>query len=456
MALDPNALSERLQQLTDKFDVPGAVLAVLADDEVTTAAVGVLNRNTGVETTPDSVFQIGSITKVYTASLVQRLVERGELDLDVPVQTYLPEFRVADDTASRTVTLRHLLTHSSGIDGDHFLDTGRGDDALEKYVASCAELDQQFEVGATMSYCNAGFGVVGRVLEKVTGKVWDQVLKDELLTPLGLEETMTLPEDVLRFRAACGHVGEPGSLAVTPQWGIPRSSGPAGLINASAADVLRFAKVFLDGGRAADGTAWLSEASVSSMLQPQVEVPNKFTLGNHWGVGWILFDHDGRSMFGHDGATLGQNAFLRIVPDRRVAVVLLTNGGATGDLAHAILDEVLEEYAGVRLPALLEPVENASGGDRSTQVGSYVRAAAAMEIEENGESGLKLTIKNTSALASVMEQDDTVVELLPVKEDTYVGRLPGAEGWTSVVFFTLPDGSRFVHLGARATARAAS
>ena len=92
-------------------DVPGASLAVLTDGEVVTAATGVLNRDTGVEATTDSLFQIGSITKVYTASLVMRLVERGELDLDVPdPRPTCPSFRVADDEASRTVTLRHLLS----------------------------------------------------------------------------------------------------------------------------------------------------------------------------------------------------------------------------------------------------------------------------------------------------------------------------------------------------------
>jgi CubicO group peptidase (beta-lactamase class C family) len=186
-ALTESALTERLRELTEKFDVPGASVAILDDDTTTTTAVGLLNRETGVEATTDSLWQIGSITKTYTASLVQRFSERGELDLDTPIRSYLAEFKVADQEASETVTLRHLLTHTSGIDGDHFQDTGRGDDVLEKYVASCAGLTQQFPVGATMSYCNAGFGITGRVLEKVTGKVWDQVLRDELLAPLGLE-----------------------------------------------------------------------------------------------------------------------------------------------------------------------------------------------------------------------------------------------------------------------------
>ncbi|MGA8257298.1 MAG: serine hydrolase domain-containing protein [Nocardioides sp.] len=449
-------VQNRLDELAAKYDVPGASLAILTPDGVITAATGSINLETGVAASPGTLFQIGSITKIYTTALVARLVERGELDLDVPVTTYLPELRVADATATATTTLRHLLSHTSGIDGDHFLDTGRGDDVLEKYVASCAELTQQFPVGTSHSYCNAGFVIAGRVLEKITGKVWDEVLRDELLIPLGLAHTWTLPEDLLRFSTACGHLGEPGSLRVTPQWGMPRSTGPAGLINATAEDVVRFANAFLSDGATPDGTQWLTLESVKFLLEPQIDVPNPYTLGAQWALGWILYNSvDGRVVYGHDGATLGQGAALRLVPDRGVAVALLANGGAIGDLQRALLTEILRETADLELAPLPEPVDGASGGDRSTQVGTYARASATYVFEESGDHGLTLSVTNTSHLAEVMSAKPVVVELLPVSENVYVARLPGADTWTSLVFYALSDGSQYVHFGARATARVA-
>lgn len=456
-SLDPAELTARLRELIAEHDVPAASVAVLTPDGTTTAAAGVLNRGTGVEATTDSLFQIGSITKLYTAALVGRLVERGALALDEPVRTYLPDFQVSDPAASTTVTLRHLLTHTSGIDGDHFEDTGRGDDVLAKYVASCAGLAQQFPVGATMSYCNAGFSVLGRVLEVVTGQVWDQVLQNELVAPLGLERTVTLPEDVLRYRAACGHVGEPGKLTVTPQWGMPRSLGPAGLVCASAEDVLGFAEPFLQQGCGPDGQPWLSPDTVTELFQPQVAVPDRWTLGAHWGVGWILYQEAGPghplAVVGHDGATLGQSACLRLVPERGVAVALLMNGGATGDLANTLLRELLDSVAGAPLPPRLTPVPGADGGDRSNQVGRYVRAAATLTVAEHGDRGLTLTMVDTSELAHVHDDDAVRVDLEPVEQDVYVGRLPGTQNWTPAVFFQLDDGSRYLHLGARATRR---
>jgi len=228
--LEPARLQARLDELIAAHRVPGAAFGVLHGDDVVAVASGVVNMNTAIETTPDTLFQIGSITKVWTATLVMMLVDEGVLDLDQPVVTYLPEFKVADPDVTTTVTLRHLLSHSSGIGGDHILETGRGDDNLERYVETCAALGQEHELGETMSYCNTGFSVLGRVIEKVTGKTWDRVLNERIITPLGLTHTNTLPEEALLFRTAAGHVPVPDSkdMQLAPVWVLPRSAGPAG------------------------------------------------------------------------------------------------------------------------------------------------------------------------------------------------------------------------------------
>ncbi|MEU0486390.1 serine hydrolase domain-containing protein, partial [Streptosporangium sp. NPDC006013] len=126
-------LRERFDEAARRHGVPGAALAVWAGGELVEVATGVVNRNTGVETTTDSVFQVGSTTKVWTAALVMQLVDEGLVELDRPVRDYLPEFAVADG-AEKAITVRHLLTHTGGFDGDLFEDTGRGDDCLDRYV----------------------------------------------------------------------------------------------------------------------------------------------------------------------------------------------------------------------------------------------------------------------------------------------------------------------------------
>src|SRR3546814_5433250 len=110
-------------------------------------------------------------------------VEEGLLDLDSPVRNILPDFAVADAVATETVTTRHLLTHTSGIDGDVFIDGGRGDDCVERYVASLKSTVQLFAPGTDWSYCNTGFVIAGRIIEVLRGKSWDAVLRERIIEP---------------------------------------------------------------------------------------------------------------------------------------------------------------------------------------------------------------------------------------------------------------------------------
>lgn len=452
MTVDAQHWQERLDALADKHGVVGASLAIDLDGERAEAATGVLNLRTGQPATPDAVFQIGSISKVWTATLAMQLVDEGLLDLDEPVVTYLPDFRVADEQVSRTVTSRQLLAHTSGIDGDLFLDTGRGDDAVERYVAAMAGLRQNHPQGATMSYCNSGFTLLGRLIEVLRAATWDAVLRERVLAPLALESAGTLPEEALLWAAATGHIVRPGSDGplVTPQWGIFRSAGPAGLIHCPARDVVTFARLHLDGGTAADGTRVLSEQSAAAMLEPQVEVPDPFTLGSHWGLGWILMEWGGRRVYGHDGGTLGQAAFLRVLPDRRLSVALCTNGGrAPRDLFDDLYGEIFPALGGVSLPLRPEPTgTSVEQPERFT--GRYERESVRFDVEDTGAGALRMTVTTLGPLA--LGAPPQVMELRPHDGDVLLARGESAEAWTAAVFLDL-DGRRYLHFGARATPR---
>ena len=456
MTLDQQYWQDRLDKLAEQHGVVGASFAIALGDETVEAATGVLNLRTQQPATPDSLFQIGSITKVWTATLVMQLVEEGLLDLDEPVVKHLPDFRVADEEVTRTVTARQLLAHTSGIDGDLFLDTGRGDDNLEKYVAAMSRLTQVHPQGRTMSYCNSGYSLLGRLVEVLRESTWDAVLRERILAPLGLDTAGTLPEEALLHGAATGHIVPPGAKEpmVTPQWGIFRSCGPAGLIHSTARDQLAFARMHLGGGVTGDGTRVLSEESAAAMREPQVEVPDRWTLGSHWGLGWILMEWDGRDVFGHDGATLGQGAFLRVLPETGLSVCLLTNGGAhPRELFNELYAEVFAELAGVTMPAALEPTEGATVGDASRYTGTYARESVEMTVRE-ADGGLELLTRQTSELLKDMP-DPEPYALRPVEGDLFVAR-GGDDGmWMPAVFFEL-DGERYVHLGARATRRVSS
>lgn len=363
--------------------VPGASVAVLVDGEVVTAAAGVLSLATRVEVDTDSVFQIGSITKVYTATLVMQLVDDGLLDLDEPVATYLPEFRVADPDASARITVRHLLSHTSGFDGgDHFLDTGRGDDCLARYVEGLGALEQMSPPGALWSYNNAGFTVLGRLAEVVTGQTWDAALRDRLFVPAGLVRSMTLPEDALLHRTAVGHVfDDDGNVVPVKQWNIDRSAGPAGAVVASAADVIGFARLHLEGGRAADGTQVVSSASVDAMQQEQVNMADEG--GATGGLAWALGRAGDHRVVSHNGNTVGQAAFLTTLPDDGLALCLLTNGLGGGAVWQAVAAHVFEKALGMEAPTpkLPDLPEVAPDLDLTKYEGTFVRKAVHTTFE---------------------------------------------------------------------------
>src|SRR4051794_7514803 len=327
--VDQAGLQSRLEELRDKHGVGGASVAVLSDDEITAAAAGPANLRSGLRVATDTLFQIGSITKVYTATLVLQLVDEGLLDLDAPVVRYLPEFRVADENASRSVTTRQLLSHTSGIDGDVFDDFGRGDDCLARYVAAMSGLMQTSEPSAFFSYCNSGYSLLGHLIEHFRGTTWDASLRTHLLEPLGVTDTVSLPEEAIPRSVAVGHLptGEDKAPEVAPVWHLSRAVSPAGAICASPTELLAFARLHLDDGRAASGTQILSPAGVKAMQQLQVLLPEAHTLGEGWGLGWILYVLDGPTVIGHDGSVIGQQAYMRIVPEHNFAVALLTNGG---------------------------------------------------------------------------------------------------------------------------------
>ena len=223
-------LAEELPRLIAKYDVPAAAVAVLADGQVVDDAAGVLSTATGVDATPDSVFQIGSITKLWTSTLVMQLVDEGAVDLDAPIRTYLPDFKILDERAAQQITTRQLLCHTAGFEGDIFTDTGLGDDAVEKYLGVLHEVPQLFDPGEQFSYNNAGFCVLGRLLEVLREKPYDACLREYLFAPLGLTHAATSPYEAILFRAAVGHIEpEPGAgYQPAPVWALARSNAPAG------------------------------------------------------------------------------------------------------------------------------------------------------------------------------------------------------------------------------------
>lgn len=378
-------IDRRVPELLDRHRVPAVSLAIAKDGQVFEWAGGTLNLATGVDATRDSLFQIGSVTKVFTATLVLQLVDDGLLDLDASVRDVLPGFRVADESASVHVTVRQLLSHTSGFEGDVFVDTGPADDCLERYVEILADTPQLFAPGEMFSYNNAGFSTLGRIVEVLRGQPYERVLRERLLDPLGLRHAAVDAAEAILHRTAVGHLEDAtGAIAPTTVWAMERSGSPAGSVLAmSAGDLLAFGRMHAAGGTASDGTRILSAESVAEMQRGQVVLPD-IDQGAAWGLGWELFERSSPAVIGHDGNTIGQSASLRLLPEHGIVVAIVANGGAPHPVFAAIVEHVLQELAG-RAPRAVPVSAGPVGEESDRYLGRYASSTAVTAVTRSAD-----------------------------------------------------------------------
>jgi CubicO group peptidase (beta-lactamase class C family) len=266
-------------------------------------------------------------------------------------------------------------------------DTGRGEDAVEKYVATLTDLPQLFAPGETFSYNNTAFVLLGRLVEVLRGKPYDEVLLERIATPLGLERVSPSPYEAIRHRAATGHVaGDDEQMTPAPTWALARSNAPAGsMLAMTPTDLLGFVRMHIDGGTAADGTQVLSGESVSEMQTRQVDLPRLSGMGDARGLGWALFDSPPGTVVAHDGGTIGQAAFLRVVPEAGVAVALLTNGGDFFGLFNDVVARLLTDLTGVVLPSRPTPPAEPEQVDVSRYVGHYADTIYDIRVTQDSD-----------------------------------------------------------------------
>lgn len=365
---------EAVEAAREQHGVPGVAVGVLEEGEEQHQSYGVTSIENPLEVTPDTRFQVGSITKTFTGTAICELVARGDLDLDRPVREYVPGLVLADTDATERVTLRHLLSHTGGWFGDYFDDTGWGDDAAAVYVERMRELPQQTPVGELWAYNNAGFALAGRAVELVTGKRFEDVVQEFVLDPLDLSSTTFWPWEVMTERFAVGHVGEGEELQVARPWPVGRSAHAAGGIVSTTPDLLRYARLHLD-----------PPPALARMQIPQAPTAEE---GEWVGLTWYGQDRFGTLL--HGGGTNGQISLLVLVPARSFAMALLTNhspgglqvieaalreAGLAADEPQPIEDVPIEGYAGVFETTVdritLSPLDNARMRVESESLGGF-------------------------------------------------------------------------------------
>lgn len=307
-----------------RWNVPGMTAAVMHNGRRTATATGVTNLQYPAPVTVDTRFQVGSITKLITATAVMALVDRGELDLDTPVTQWVKDVPLKRQSVLQTLTLRHLLNHTTGFEGDVFFDTGNGDDALAKGIAQFDRIRQWTVPGEVFAYCNAGFYLAGRVIAKVTGQPFENAVQTLVVKPLDMKQTSFPSPDLITVPPASGHTMKERHLGydVYRPWALPRVVNAAGGIVSTVDDLLTFAEMHMGSGRA--GETQLLTATSASVMRKRTSKSG--VLDGGFGIGWNITHIDGVAVVGHGGATNGFRAALVTVPERQFALAMLSNG----------------------------------------------------------------------------------------------------------------------------------
>lgn len=344
-------IGDFIQLVMEKFDVPGIAVAVTKDNEVFyTNAFGVKNVVTKEKLQPEHIFHMASVSKPFVATAIVQLVERGKINLDEHLTTYLPYFRMDDDRYKK-ITIRQMLNHTSGMPdvNDYEWDKPQYDEgAAERYVRSLKKKKMIAEPGERFQYSNMAYDVLGDVIAKVSGKPFEVYMKGSILNPLGMKESDFLYEHIKKELRTSPHIWESG-VVVSDVYPYNRIHAPSGTLNSNVIEMAKWMEANLNHGEL-DGTRILKEESYRLLWQPSVRLSEKSSMG----LGWVLSEYRGFSTVSHSGDDPGYSCDLKLFPEKKIGIILASN--YTSVPISSILDGVADILLGFEPEVPKKPV----------------------------------------------------------------------------------------------------
>ncbi len=385
-----DAMAQAIQAEMDRHRLPALSIAVVEDGRivwaeafgtVATAQGSTERRAADLET----VYRVGSVSKLFTDIAIMQLVESGDIDLDAPVTTYVPDFDPLDPYG-KPITLRQLMSHRSGLVREppvgHYFDDA--EPSLAATVESLNATTLVHEPESRAKYSNAGIAVVGYVLEELTGEPFAAALKRHVLEPLGMESSAFEPTPAVREHLADALMwGIDGREFTAPTFEL--GMAPAGSMYSPVVDLSRFMIAMLAGGEGRAGRV-LQRETLAQMWTPQFAAPGAAT---GFGIGFALSRLDGQLRVGHGGAIYGFATELAMLPDAGLGVVVATTrdfaNPVTRRLADATLRAAVAHRAGgeISIPETSPPLSGLlaatiAGRSRTAADGTEVRRAAGL------------------------------------------------------------------------------
>ncbi len=327
-ARDFSEIDTYIKQMMADYSVPGVGIGLVQDGKIIyTKGYGVRDTKTNAPVTENTQFEIGSITKSFTSLGALQLVEQGKLDLDTPIIKYLPDFKLSDPAATQKVTMRHVLSHTSGLppaNADVFQGKPR-----QQILTDIASINLTAQPGQTWQYSNQNFVIAGAVIEKVSGQSWEDYIRQHILNPLGMK---TANFDVATMQKTPDFASPHQLDVLKGMQPAPFTElggyGPAGSINASVQEMAQYVRFQVGDGSFDGGQPVISNNLFNLMHTQQFAMPQSSDLFTNqgYGLGWTTGEYRGYKLVSHDGSTntFFANAFL--APAAKSGVIVLTNG----------------------------------------------------------------------------------------------------------------------------------
>jgi CubicO group peptidase (beta-lactamase class C family) len=366
-AAPPRGFDARVEAVMKASDVPGATVAIVEGGQVTLArGYGQRAVGSAEAVDADTLFQIGSTTKAFTAAALAILVEDGKLGWDDRVIDYLPDFRMYDPWVTREITIRDLLVHRSGLglgQGDLMFVPSTGISRAD-LVRRIRHLKPATSFRSGFAYDNVLYAVAGQVVEAVSGQTWEDFVEARIFAPLGMKTAVS--NDVDRLTVANrafphGRLGELRGVGAQERFdekkvALGANVGPAGAIASGANDLARWLATQLSAGKIpGSGEALFSDASSREMWQMVVPVPatqfppalaDATAQFQGYALGWSVRDYRGHKVIQHSGGTLGFRAIVAIIPGRNVAYAI-ANNSEDNEFTVGLHFELLDHYLGL-------------------------------------------------------------------------------------------------------------
>ena len=383
--MDPDRLSETLSTLAQKHQVPGAQLAIHHGGTTLAMEVGELEYGTGRLVDRDAAFPIGSISKSFTAAVAMILVADGELELNTPLGAYLPELGNGTDDLGAQLTLRQLLSHTSGLrDGPDSMKIATF--SLRRYVLeNCRPSDLILPPGTNFSYSNSGYVLAGHLIEVITGMTWWEAMESILLRPLGIEPAFLVTPDPrpLRRSIATGHSVNASVGRTRPvEQSLALAEAPNSGLAVSAVDLVTFGLIQL-GSR----VSTLLPSAYSEQMRQAVPSAEPFGLADGWGLGLAVFSKGNTVWVGHDGNADGTACYVRVEPVNGYIVAFTCNA----NIGLKMWQELVGELGKAGLPIGNYSIIEALGPPTAPPpgcVGSYLNGDHeffSVTAQENGD-----------------------------------------------------------------------